>query len=152
MSFASRGKWNSACSLVAGSYVFGMEWTQEQKNRIFDDRWRGYLTHCPHDHARLEVEIKPIVGPRGLYVLTARCPRCQNHLEMGPQDDPKRKDFRAWTNEEKSQIIDQHFANGSVSCPVCQALFRCEGSADVAPVAIINCRCPRCGNSYSHGL
>jgi hypothetical protein len=129
-----------------------MEWTQKQKNRIFDDRWRGYQTHCPHDHTRLEVEIKPIVGRRGLYVMTARCPHCRNEMEMGPQDDPKRGQFREWTEGEKAEIITQHHANRSVRCPVCEAVVRCEGSRSLGPVACINCHCQRCGNSYSHGL
>jgi len=78
-----------------------MAWTNDQKVQLFENFWQNETSHCPTDNAKLETNFQKFLG--GNYVLIASCPRCSEMMQMQRADDPKKDEFRVWTEDEKSR-------------------------------------------------
>lgn len=123
-------------------------WTDEQRRAIFESYWATGGGRCPNDDSILEFSFAPFIGVGAPYQLTARCPRDGNMAKFNRDDDPRRDQFRPWTDAEKEQLVDGYFRRRSGVCPVCGTDVRMEQSSGAHPTVQLHCR--RCGNFHVH--
>jgi hypothetical protein len=117
-------------------------WTPEQQTAIFENYWRTGTGMCPVHGLPLRISFHDRCGH---YQLRVECPTSGLSLEMTRQDDPKRNQFRLWSDDQKHLMMRSHLLLGKAQCPVCQAIVRLSINRNSnGTTALI--QCPRCGN------
>jgi hypothetical protein len=118
-----------------------MDWTDEQKQKVFEAYWEDGEPHCPVCTASARSNLSETLSG---YWLDVTCPRGCGRLLMSRNDDPRKPTFRVWTKEEITQIVNRHFNRDFPCCPIDGATLEIEES----PTNVENrlfASCPRCG-------
>jgi hypothetical protein len=122
-----------------------MPWTPQEESDLFDAYWKGEADHCPQCRAILNVGRMDLSTG---YRLRIECPRRCGRMEKYPANDPRKGDFRDWTEAEGRRLIDLMLENGVAECPIdgtrvnISQLDFANGSNEV------RVSCPRCQAGY----
>jgi len=121
-----------------------MSWSNEQTHQIIEQFWRSGTASCPVDNGPLKLRMHKLRG--GDYDLQAECLFCGKNKELRRADDPRRGQFRRWTNPEIERLVQVDLEGDHANCPVCGArVERSDPAASGSRPIIV--RCFRCGNS-----
>src|SRR3989442_15972224 len=118
-----------------------MPWNQAQREEILESYWSEGRSECPNDGAQLTFELQQM---RGDYTVLVKCPGCREMVQMNRSHDPRRSNFRAWTDEEKVSMRGHYRLLGRGSCPVCGAMIT-PSPSDTIGSQDVGLHCPRCG-------
>jgi hypothetical protein len=125
-----------------------MAYTPEQNAQIIKSFWEsGGSARCPVDNARLDVR-RTSVGPA--YLLIGQCPKCGQYVKAGSDDDPKKSEFRQWTDEELVKMADGYFENRYANCPVCQIWVDTREIRNPMGPSSLIFHCKRCGQHQTY--
>jgi hypothetical protein len=120
-----------------------MAWKDAQCDEIVEAFWRGETPRCPNDESILDVNK---AGHFGGYDLYARCPRCNDYMNRGSNEDPQKAKFRPWTDAEREKMVDDYFRHRQATCPVCDTTVTAHEIRGAGPMAVAF-NCPRCLNA-----
>jgi len=122
-----------------------MPWTEPQTLNVLEEYWQRGSATCPTCQAVVRFNCKWVSDG---YLLFAHCPRGCGDFTRSRTNDPRKDEFRQWTQEEGEAIHDAHFVGKHIVCPV-----------DGGPVEVTEQRtnkgnnviavCRRCGNGWS---
>ena len=121
--------------------------TPEQIAAVYEAAWRSISPYtgegsvrCPNDGYAMKCSLLRNENPKA--DLHLYCPRC-GKMRIGSDQDPRAGTFRDWTDDEKQELVDRHFRQQRVVCPVDGTTIDTKSSGET-----VNIHCFRCGRSH----
>jgi hypothetical protein len=121
-----------------------MPWTDPESLQVLEGYWANGGAECPKCNAYIRFNYQPFIGG---YLLFARCPRGCGGFDLNSGQDPRKGQFRNWTEEEANAVLNDYFRNQRPSCPVDGA----EVQMTETPTFegnMVHARCRRCGHGW----
>lgn len=124
-----------------------MPWNDSHAAKFFDDHFKGHLVECPDCKAVIAGEYSAF--PTGGYYLDFACPKNCGSIRFKPNRDPRKAEFRPWTEQEKMKILNTHKSGQIPTCPVDESELHLDGPMGGKSITAI---CPRCLNRFKKDL
>lgn len=120
-----------------------MPWTDEQIGQMIDAHFAQQPIRCPDCDSLIRFNRAATSG----YFLHGSCPKGHGGIQITRDQDPRKNEFRDWTEAELDTAVNSHLSSHTPKCPVDNSVLDVtENSTNQANRYVISC--PRCNRRY----